>query len=304
MSQTQEDLNHQGTTGEAPDAALEDDAREFDEGFDLPADNSNQDGAGEAPDGAPHSGDEGAEAQPGEENEPAQPGQHEEPAPVPQVFTQPEPQPAPQPQPVPQGRPTEPKQLESVPEEIADEIKELEAISPAAAKLAMEDSPEGAAVRERLVNYGAAMAQDRAEFVLARRDQAHKEATAEAKRNEAAVRAHNENFMGTIKRELPDYFALLNDPARKAEAAKYQQDVFSWIGSKPYTEATPLMEIARSGRDVNQVVSLLKQFESERRGGKTTPDPTGALAVPGRGAPTAPAGIGDKDDFDAGWNLK
>ena len=229
-------------------------------------------------------------------------------SPTPQVQPQPEPQPAPQPQPapepVPQPQPEEPKQLETVPEELAEEIKELEAISPAAAKLALEDSAEGAAVRERLTNFGAAMAQDRAEFVLAQRAQAQKEANAEAERYAAAVRAHNENFLGTIKRELPDYYAMVSDPARKAEAAKYQQDVYDWIGSKPYAEAAPLMDIAKSGRDVSQVVGLLKQFENERRGGTSKPDPTGALAVPGRGAPTAPAGIGDKGDFEAGWNLE
>ena len=146
------------------------------------------------------------------------------------------------------------------------------------------------------------MAQDRAEFVLAQRAQAQKEATAEAERYAAAVRGHNDNFLGTIKRELPDYYAMVSDPARKAEAAKYQQEVYAWIGSKPYAEAAPLMEIAKHGRDVNQVVSLLKRFESERRGEKTMPVPTGVLAVSGRGAPIAPPVTGDKDDFDAGWN--
>ncbi len=293
MSQTQDDLNQQqGAAGEMPEAVLEEEAQEFDEGFGLSADNSGHEGPDEAP--------EGAGAQPEKENEPApQPEQHEEPTPAQQVITQPEPQPAPQPQP----QPEEPKQIESVPEEIADELKELEKVSPAAAKLALEDSPEGAAIRERLVNWGSAMAQDRAEFVLAQRAQAQKEATAEAERYAAAVRAHNDNFHGTIKRELPEYYAMCNDPARKAEAAKYQQEVYGWIASKPYADAAPLMDIARSGRDANQIVALLKQFESERRGGKNRPDPTGALAVPGRGAPTAPAGVGDKDDFDAGWNI-
>lgn len=264
-------------------------------------------GAETKPEGEGAPAEEVAQTQPEDEGDNGpQPGQQEEtpPAPAPEFQPQPEAQPLPQPPAAPQVQPTEPKQLETVPEEIADELKDLEAISPAAAKLAMEDSAEGAAVRERLINFGAAMAQDRAEFVLSRREQAQKEATAEAERNAAAVQAHNENFAGTIRRELPEYYAMCNDPARKAESAKYQQDVYAWIGSKPYDEAAPLMEIAKTGRDPNKIVSLLKQFESERRGAKTRPDPTGALAVPGRGAPTAPAGVGDKDDFDAGWNLK
>ncbi|WP_165078883.1 MULTISPECIES: hypothetical protein [unclassified Desulfovibrio] len=300
MSQMPEELNPQGAGTGEPGATPEELEQQFDAGFDMP-------GEGETtPAGQDTTPGDTPQALP--ETEPAQSGQQEEPELAPQVQLQPEPQPAPQPQPAPepvqQPQSEEPKQLETVPEELAEELKELEAISPAAAKLAMEDSAEGAAVRERLTNFGAAMAQDRAEFVLAQRAQAQKEATAEAERYAAAVRTHNDNFLGTIKRELPDYYALVNDPARKAEAAKYQQDVYDWIGSKPYAEAAPLMDIAKSGRDVNQVVSLLKQFESERRGGKAKPDPTGALAVPGRGAPTAPAGIGDKDDFDAGWGLE
>lgn len=300
MSQSQEELNPQGTGAGEPGATPEELEQQFDAGFEIP-------GEGEtAPEGQNTTANDTPQAQ--QATEPAQPGKQEEPAPAPQVQPQPEPEPTPQPQPAPepvqQPQPEEPKQLETVPEELAEELKELEAISPAAAKLAMEDSAEGAAVRERLTNFGAAMAQDRAEFVLAQRAQARKEADAEAERYAAAVRVHNDNFLSTIKRELPDYYSLMSDPARKAEAAKYQQEVYGWIASKPYAEAAPLMDIAKSGRDVNQVVSLLKQFENERRGGKGKPDPTGALAVPGRGAPTAPAGIGDKDDFDAGWGLE
>lgn len=74
------------------------------------------------------------------------------------------------------------------------------------------------------------------------------------------------------------------------------------IAAKPYAEAAQLMEVARNGRDPAQVSALLTRFERERGGGRKQPDPTGALAVPGRGAPVAPTGVGDKDDFDAGWN--
>lgn len=295
MNQSQEELNPQGMGTGEPGATPEELEQQFDAGFEISGEGDT------APEGQNAPANDTPQALP--ETEPAQTGQQEEPEPAPQVQPQPEPEPAPQP--APQGQPApEPKQLENVPEELAEELKELEAISPEAAKLALEDSAEGAAVRERLINLGAAIAQDRAEFVLAQRAQAQKEADAAAEQYAAAVRAHNDNFMGTIRRELPEYFAMVSDPARKAEAAKYQQDVFGWIESKPYSEAAPLMKIAMSGRDVNQVVSLLKQFENERRGGKNRPDPTGALAVPGRGAPTAPAGIGDKDDFDAGWGLE
>ncbi len=189
-----------------------------------------------------------------------------------------------------------------VPDEIADELETLKTLNPDAAALALEDSPEGAIVRARLEQYGAELAQDRAEQVLYQRRQAQALREAETARFEQAREAHNAAFKAMFERDHPEYAAMLADPARKAEAARYQQEVFDWIAAKPYAEAAGLMQIAKSGRDPSQVSALLTAFERERRTGRKQPDPTGALAVPGRGAPVAPTGIGDKDDFDAGWN--
>lgn len=188
------------------------------------------------------------------------------------------------------------------PAEIADELETLKTLHPAAAALALEDTPEGASVRARLEQYGAELAQDRAEQVLYWRQQAQVRREAEAARFEQAREAHNAAFKAMFERDHPEYAAMLADPGRKAEAVKYQQDVFDWIGAKPYAEAARLMEVARNGRDPAQVSALLAQYKRERGGKPKQPDPTGALAVPGRGAPVAPAGVGDKDDFDAGWN--
>lgn len=204
---------------------------------------------------------------------------------------------APQPAPVPA-----PVKTVEVPDEIADEMETLKTLNPDAAALALEDSPEGASVRARLEQYGAELAQDRAEQVLYQRQQAQARREAETARFEQARDAHNTAFKAMFARDHPDYAAMLADPGRKAEAAKYQQNVFDWIAAKPYAEAAELMQIAKSGRDPSQVSALLTRFERERGGGRKQPDPTGALAVPGRGAPVAPTGVGDKDDFDAGWN--
>lgn len=190
-----------------------------------------------------------------------------------------------------------------VPDELAEELEALKALNPEAAALALEDSPEGASIRSRLEQYGPELAQDRAERVLWQREQAQQREAVEANRMAQAREAHNAAFLGTLQRDHPDYMAMLGDPSRRAEAAQYQQDVFDWITSKPYAEAAPLMEIAKSGRDPSQVSALLTQFERERGGQPKRPDPTGALAVPGRGAPVAPTGVGDKDNFDAGWDL-
>lgn len=203
--------------------------------------------------------------------------------------------------PQPSQEPAPVKTVE-VPAEIADELETLKTLNPQAAALALEDTPEGASVRARLEQYGAEIAQDRAEQVLYQRQQAQAQREVEAARFEQARDAHNAAFKARIERDHPEYAAMLTDPGRKAEAAKYQQDVFHWIAAKPYAEAAELMRIARQGRDPAQVSALLTRFERERRNGRNQPDPTGALAVPGRGAPVAPAGVGDKDDFDAGWN--
>lgn len=214
-------------------------------------------------------------------------------------YDEPETTPPSAPQPTPASAPVK---TVDVPEEIMGEVETLKTLNPDAAALALEDSPEGASVRARLEQYGAELAQDRAEQVLYQRQQAQARREAETARFEQARDAHNAAFKAMFARDHPDYAAMLADPGRKAEAAKYQQDVFDWIAAKPYAEAAQLMEVARNGRDPAQVSALLTRFERERGGGRKQPDPTGALAVPGRGAPVAPTGVGDKDDFDAGWN--
>lgn len=197
------------------------------------------------------------------------------------------------------------KRIEA-PEEIAGELEELKRLNPAAAELALEDSPEGESIRARLTEYGALGAQDRAENILEKRERAARAERAEQERNRQAMEAHNQRFMTVLRREHPDYTALLTDPARKVEAAKAMQDIFAWISAKPYAEAAPLMEIAQRGRDPEQVSALITRYKHER--GKSAPRkarPEGAYAVPGRGAASAPSGDdGNADDFDAGFNLE
>ena len=51
-------------------------------------------------------------------------------------------------------------------EEILEEFKELVDLSPRAAAMALEDSPDGACIRSRLAIYGADSAMDRADLIL------------------------------------------------------------------------------------------------------------------------------------------
>lgn len=263
----------------------------FNEGFGLSENDEAQDMGNQETDGETE--------QPVEESA-SEPVQNAMPDPDPVPVSQ-KPVYEPAPQSMPQAEPA-PVRTIDVPEEIADELETLKTLNPAAAELALEDSPEGASVRSRLEQYGAELAQDRAEQVLYRRGQEQAAHNAEMARYRQAQEAHNARFKAMFEQEHTEYAAMLFDPSRKAEAVQYQQDVFNWIAAKPYSEAAQLMEIARNGRDPQQVSALLTRFERERSSGRKQPDPTGALAVPGRGAPVAPSGIGDKDDFDAGWN--
>lgn len=185
-----------------------------------------------------------------------------------------------------------------MPEHLQNEFERLQAIDSELAQLALEDSADGQAIRARLEEYGAAIAHDHARLVVLTRQQRH---DMEQMRQEQAMRdeqARQAHFMGVMQQEHPDFYSLITGKDQAAQV-RFRNEMLSWIQGKPYAEAAPLMQIFQSSRDPRQVAGLLTQFKSERAAAKR-PDPTGALAVPGRGGTVAPAGIGDKDDFDAG----
>ena len=297
MSQVNED-NPQGTS------AVEDDEALFAEGFNLGDDDgeSTEDRQGndqqQTDDSSEKAPAENQDQQSDADNTASQEEvQHEQPPmPAQQSYQQVE-----QPQVSEPAKPEPPKLIE-VPEHLADELATLKKLNPAAAELALEDSVEGERLRSRMEEFGAEMALDRAEMVLDKRNRETAAHQAEVARQQQTIAEHNNRFMATLQREHPEYAAMIIDPARREEAVKKQNEIMGWISAKPYAEGARLMKIAQEARDPNEVCALITQFESERQAKPKQADPTGALAVPGRGAPTAPAGIGDKDDFDAGWN--
>ena len=298
MSQVNED-NPQGTS------AVEDDEALFAEGFNLGDDDgeSTEDPQGndqqQADDSSEKAPAENQDQQSDADNAAKEEVQHEQPAqPAPPIPAQQSYQQFERPQ---VSEPAKPKLIE-VPEHLAGELATLKKLNPSAAELALEDSPEGERLRSRMEEYGAEMALDRAEIVLDKRNRETAAHQAEVARQQQTIAEHNNRFMATLQREHPEYAAMITDPARREEAVKKQNEIMGWISAKPYAEGARLMKIAQEARDPNEVCALITQFESERKVKPKQADPTGALAVPGRGAPTAPAGIGDKDDFDAGWN--
>ena len=302
MSQVNED-NQQATS------AVEDDEALFAEGFNLGDDDgeSTEDRQGndqqQTDDSSEKAPAENQDQQSDADNTAAKEEvQHEQPAqPAPPMPAQQPYQQIERPQASEPAKPDQPKLIE-VPEHLADELATLKKLNPAAAELALEDSAEGERLRSRMEEFGAEIALDRAEIVLDKRNRETAAHQAEVARQQQTIAEHNNRFMATLQREHPEYAAMITDPARREEAVKKQNEIMGWISAKPYAEGARLMKIAQEARDPNEVCALITQFESERQAKPKQADPTGALAVPGRGAPTAPAGIGDKDDFDAGWN--
>ena len=300
MSQVNENDLQQGV--ETP---VDDEETQFDQGFSIGEDEAEAKGSAEKgqEQEANSEGNEAAGSQePAKADEGKQTNVQNEQPPAAEQPQQPQPQ-MEQPRESAPAEPEPPKKIE-VPENLTEEFAALKKLNPAAAELALEDSPEGERLRSRMEEYGAEMALDRAEVVLDKRNRDVATRKADFERQQQAVQEHNNRFLSTLKQTHPDYAAMITDPARRDEAVKKQNEIIEWINGKPYAEGARLMQVAKSGRDPNEICALLTQFESERQAKPKPADPTGALAVPGRGAPAAPAGIGDKDDFDAGWNLE
>ena len=135
---------------------------------------------------------------------------------------------------------------------------------------------------------------------MMRRQQAAERETMRQEQARQAVAARQQHFLQVMKQDHPDFHALLTGGDQAAQM-RFRNDVMAWIKAKPYAEAAPLMDIFTNSQDPQEISSLLARFKHERNARR--PDPTGALAVPGRGGTVAPAGIGDKDDFDAGLSL-
>lgn len=188
----------------------------------------------------------------------------------------------------------------TLPAELQAEYGRLQEMDPEAAKMALEDSPAGQAVRHRLEQYGAELAYDHASLVMMRRQQATEREAMRQEQARQAVTARQQHFLQVMKQDHPDFHALLTGGDQAAQM-RFRNDVMEWIKAKPYAEAAPLMDIFTNSQDPQEIGSLLTRFKNERNARR--PDPTGALAVPGRGGTVAPAGIGDKDDFDAGLSL-
>lgn len=231
-----------------------------------------------------------------------------QPSDTPPVVTPPQPQPVQEPGPIIQQQeeapqPPQPmvKTIDEIPEDLREEYEILKEQNPEAAALAMEDSKEGENMRRRLEAYGADMAEDYADRINMRRQQADDKAAMQHQLSQQAAQARVAHFNNVMKSEQPEFYEVLTKGSQ-AEQITFRNNILNWIKAKPYSEAEPLMRVFQYSQDPREVSDLLTQFNSERRRART-PDFAGAVAVPGRGGNVAPAGIGDEDDFAAGLQL-
>ncbi|WP_297215340.1 hypothetical protein [uncultured Desulfovibrio sp.] len=225
-------------------------------------------------------------------------GQEEQEEPA-AVTAEPAPEASPSQEETPSGEPAQPAVVE-ISEELTAEYERLQKMDAEAAAMAREDSPEGEAMRYRLEQYGAEIAHDHARLVRMQRQQADEREVLRQERARQAALERQRNFLRVMQHDHPDFHALLTGSDSAAQM-RFRNDMLQWIQAKPYGEAAPLMDIFTRSQDPQEVSSLLTRFKRECEARR--PDPTGALAVPGRGGTVAPAGIGDKDDFDAGLSL-
>lgn len=202
----------------------------------------------------------------------------------------------------PDTRPAEPQppQTVTLSEELQQEYARLEQLDPEAARMALEDSPAGEAMRYRLEQLGAELALDHALIIRMQRQQVQDLDARKMEQARQEALARQTHFLNVMQHDHPEFHTLLTGDDVAAQV-RFRNDIRRWIESKPYAEAAPLMETFSRSRDPQEVSRLLTQFKQERNAGR--PDPTGALAVPGRGGTVAPAGIGSKDDFSAGLSL-
>ncbi|MDR1685217.1 MAG: hypothetical protein LBR82_02045 [Desulfovibrio sp.] len=267
-----------------------DESTDFDAGFDLDGSEA-EDSSTSADDPQPGAGSEGAPFT-GQEGAPPVDRPTTGPQAPPIYVPEQQEQPAPAPRPAVQTAPVE------IPAEMKDEFEALKRLSPEAAALAQEDSPEGAQVRDRLSEVGAISAQDRAEILMVERRQTLR-MQAEMHR---AVEAQSRYMQELMQRDHAELLSM-----QEVEKALFMRDMRAWIEKKPYAQAKNMMYIFESGTDPRQVSGLITQYKNERDAASASrpksSDATAAFVVPSKGSPVNPAGIGDKDDFDAGFNL-
>lgn len=191
--------------------------------------------------------------------------------------------------------------LVEIDEDLKSEFEELKKINRDSAYLATTDTPLGQRLRKILNENGAEMADLLAQRELDRYRTSERIKQQQYADQRAQIESRNREYFSTLQKEAPELYTLLKDPNKKKELGEYHKQIFDWINAKPYKEGVEYMRIAQNG-NAHEVAMMLNQMKKERASSRRN-DPTGAIAVPNRGNSVPPPNIGDKDSFDAGWNI-
>lgn len=186
--------------------------------------------------------------------------------------------------------------------ELAEQLKTFASRYPDLAPLAREHSLLGEGIRKRLETYGAEEAADYAAPAWEAR-RARQEA--ERQREEEARRSserYAQEFQTAVFSGAPDFAEAM----QAGRGAQYLAEVEQWAQSKPYGEATRLLNVIERGT-APETLRLLEQYRAERKGGRTSAVAAAAAAmaaVPGHQQPMGIKPQPRKSDYDAAWAEK
>jgi hypothetical protein len=192
-------------------------------------------------------------------------------------------------------------------QEMAALVEGLSKENPECAKLALEDSKDGARIRRILSEYGTDIAATQAEIILDHRGKAAQEQTVAA----TAKKAAEEQHYAKLAEDHPEFGEVLRnrDPEK---VAAMQKDIAAWINTLPYGEGSRYAEVLLKGNtaQVSEVLGKFKlfalaQLETQRTKAEDTKREQAAAAA-GFAVPSKPRAVPkqqpNEDDFDSAFD--
>lgn len=227
-------------------------------------------------------------------------------------------------QPASKAAPAEPAAslpMVEIPDELKDEARDFEREYPDLAHLLRYPGKEGETLRKLLAEYGPDVAATHGNTVMAMYRLTQAEADVRQKieqlgqhtqqqQQEMQTRLENERRQAhytQIYEAVPEYGAIAEDPSRRAELEQFHAALSDWVDSRPYREASRMLEILRQG-DAPAVINVLKAFQAEQSTGRTeAPNAArraaaqAAAAVPSRVPRPPTRGRPDPNDAHAAY---
>ncbi len=181
-----------------------------------------------------------------------------------------------------------------------DDYAEFAQKYPELAQIALEYSPVGIGIRERLETYGPEEAAEFATPVMEGRKAKEKESLAIRQEEEKrAAEQHMVEWQQQVFTAVPELYAAV----QAGQNVAYIREVEQWAKSKPYEEAAALLAVIERG-SAEQTIALLNTYKAEKAQQKSSAKKKAAdalAAVPGHPNPLGIRQEGKKDDYDRAW---